>query len=262
MKNVSILGCGWLGLELGRELAKYDFQVKGSVTKPEKLDLLRSAGIHPYRLNWSDKDIPIEFFECDIMIITIPPSTPNYKNSFVEFIHKMELYHIKRVIYTSASSVYPDNNMAVKEEDAEHIISPHSGLALLEIENLLRTNRTFSTTILRFSGLYGPDRKPGKFLSGKKNISGGNKPVNLIHRDDCVSIIIEIIKQGVWGETFNASADIHPTRKEFYTAACLNQGLPLPSFNNETSNFKIVNSDKLKATLGYSFIHPDPMKDL
>lgn len=262
MKNVSILGCGWLGLPLGDELVKQGYHVNGSVTKEYKVETLRSVGIQPYLFDWAEKEIPSEFFNCDVMIITVPPSTANYKDNFQAFVQSMEVNGVEKVIYTSASSVYPDNNTIVIEEDAEMIISPHSGLALLEIENLIRDSQAFDTTILRFAGLYGPDRIPGKFLAGKKNISGANKLVNLIHRDDCLGIIIQILTHNVWNETFNACSDFHPSRKEFYTAACLSRNLKVPEFNEETKDYKIVNSDKLKTMLGYKFIHANPMDDL
>lgn len=262
MKNVSILGCGWLGLELGSLLSQRNFRVKGSVTKVSKTDMLNSAGIIPYVFNWADNNIPSVFFECNVMIVTIPPSVSNYKTNFVNFIRLMERHKVENVLYISATSVYPDTDSEVWEEDADYIISPHSKLALLEIEDLLRYNKKFSTTILRFAGLYGPDRIPGKFLAGKKDVSGGNKPVNLIHRDDCIEIIIQLVEKEVWGETFNACTDGHPNRKDFYIMACRKQKLEPPIFNEQEEKYKIVNSDKLKACLDYNFIHPDPMKDL
>ncbi|MEL7005293.1 MAG: NAD(P)H-binding protein, partial [Bacteroidota bacterium] len=229
MKNVSILGCGWLGLALGSSMADRGFNVKGSVTNPEKIELLKASKISPCLFNWSSQDIPSEFLDCDIMIMTIPPSTPNYKINFINFINLLENKRISKVFYTSTSSVYPDNNGEVTEEDAEKIVSPHSGIALLEIEDMLRNNDFFHSTIVRFSGLYGPGRLPGKFLAGKKNLSGANKPVNLIHREDCIEVIIRLIEQNMWQETFNACSDYHPTRKEFYQAACLKQNLEPPT---------------------------------
>lgn len=262
MKDVSILGCGWLGLELGKVMVNQGYQIKGSVTKKHKVELLKLAGIEPYNFNWSDINIPKSFFDSDVMIITIPPSTPNYKTNLKAFISLIKQHALKKVIYTSASSVYPDNNSEVKEEDAEYITSPHSGLALLELEDLLRNQPDFESTILRFAGLYGPDRIPGKFLSGKKEVPGGNKPVNLIHRADCVAIILSIIEHEIWGETLNACADIHPNRAEFYRKACIHQNLEPPTFSDEIRDFKIVNSDKLKDLLNYTFLHADPMKDI
>ncbi|MFT5748934.1 MAG: NAD dependent epimerase/dehydratase family enzyme, partial [Ancylomarina sp.] len=90
-------------------------------------------------------------------------------------------------------------------------------------------------------------------------------PVNLIHRDDCIQIINEVINQDVWNEIFNCTADTHPSKKEFYTKAAERIGVPLPIFDEEEgshSSFKLITNDKLKRRLNYEFIHPDLMKAL
>ena len=100
---------------------------------------------------------------------------------------------------------------------------------------------------------------PGRFLAGKKEISNGEAPVNLIHRDDCIGVIDAVIKKSVWGETLNACADSHPLRKDYYIAQARNIGLEPPQFTDSPETaYKIVNSDKLKKLTGYVFKYPDP----
>jgi nucleoside-diphosphate-sugar epimerase len=84
----------------------------------------------------------------------------------------------------------------------------------------------------------------------------------VIHQDDCIAIITAIIRQDAWGEVFNACSDVHPARKDFYTLAAEKAGLALPSFASGASNFKIIQSDKLKQRLGYAFKYPDPLDTL
>ena len=48
MKQISILGCGWLGLPLAKALLENGFLVKGSTTSVEKLSVLENSGIHPF----------------------------------------------------------------------------------------------------------------------------------------------------------------------------------------------------------------------
>ena len=47
MRNVSILGCGWLGKPLAISLLDDGYSLKGSTTKEEKLALLEDNNIHP-----------------------------------------------------------------------------------------------------------------------------------------------------------------------------------------------------------------------
>ena len=55
---------------------------------------------------------------------------------------------------------------------------------LLEIENLFLNNFHFKTTIIRFAGLFGYNRKPGNFFKDGKIIPDPKGFVNMIHQDD------------------------------------------------------------------------------
>ncbi len=148
-------------------------------------------------------------------------------------------------------------NKEVTEEDP---LKPtkRSGEALVKVEQLLLAKSDIEFTILRFGGLIGEDRNPVKYMAGK-HIEKGSTPVNLIHRDDCIGIIERIIQKEAWGEIFNAVADEHPTKSDFYTAAAKAKGLLEPTFGNETDGHKIISNKKIKNALGYEFIYPGPM---
>ena len=72
---VSVLGCGWYGLELAKELVKNGYPVKGSTTRKEKFVLLKDSGIIPYLVQFDELggDFDAEFFNSDVLIICIPP---------------------------------------------------------------------------------------------------------------------------------------------------------------------------------------------
>jgi len=126
------------------------------------------------------------------------------------------------------------------------------------VENLFRNLTDFKTTIIRFGGLIGADRNPARFLL-KSNSVIANVPVNLIHQDDCIGIITAIIKQELWGETFNACCQEHPLKKEFYGKAALISGLPVPVISDQNGAYKIIDSSKLKRLSKYKFKYPSPM---
>ena len=107
----------------------------------------------------------------------------------------------------------------------------------------------------------GGDYQPGRYFSGRE-LGGADDPVNMIHREDCLRISEAIIKQDVFGETFNASADEHPTRRALYTRSCALMGIEPPIFKDEPRPYRIVNCDKLKQQLGYQFVYPDPLEAL
>jgi nucleoside-diphosphate-sugar epimerase len=164
---------------------------------------------------------------------------------------------VEKIIFISSTSVYKNTNNKVNEDHGAE--SEES--VLFQIENLFRKNTHFKTTIIRFSGLVGPKRHPGKFFRNGKQVQQANAPVNLIHLDDCIAIINEVIKQNSWGETFNACADTHPTKRDFYSHARKLLDLAPPEFiTADKEEYKIINNMKLKQVLNYSYTHPDVMK--
>ena len=266
--KISILGCGWLGFPLAKKLIEIGFEVKGSTTSENKLDILKSNNIDPYLLELSENKISesiTEFLEnSEILIIDIPPGLRKINETTTEktFVAKIknlipfiENSTIKKVLFISSTSVYADTPSIpiVTEESA---IQPYteSGKQLVEVENLLRNNSYFQTTIIRFGGLIGEDRSIVKMLTGKTNVANPDSPINLIHQQDCIEIICEILKQNSWNETFNAVAPYHPTRKNYYTEKARQLHLNAPLFNeNETNIGKIVSSEKLENVLVYTF---------
>jgi nucleoside-diphosphate-sugar epimerase len=271
MSQISILGCGWLGLPLAKTLLKNDFSVKGSTTSNEKISMLKNSGIQPYLISVSEDEIVgnlSDFLDnSKILIIDVPPKLRgSEKENFVSKIRNLipfiEKSGVENVIFISSTSVYGEDNLEVTEE-TELNPDTESGKQLVQAEQLLQSNPNFKTTILRFGGLIGEDRHPIKFLAGRTNIENPNAPINLIHQDDCIGIILEIIQQIPndkleWNETFNAAAPYHPSRKEYYTHKAIEFNLPLPEFNSENLTFgKTIASSKVEKVLGYTFVKPN-----
>jgi nucleoside-diphosphate-sugar epimerase len=276
MKKISILGCGWLGFPLAKRLIEKGYTVKGSTTSENKLSILENAGINPFRVVLSDpensgkEELEIETIndflnESEILIIDIPPklrgnnadSSGSSKKVFVEKIQNLipfiEKSIVSKVLFVSSTSVYGDENEIITEETNPNP-ETESGRQLLLAEAILQKNKNFETTILRFGGLIGEDRHPVKFLAGKENLENPDAPVNLIHQNDCIAIIEEIINQSKWNIVFNAVAPFHPTREEYYTQKAKEQNLALPKFSTEKSNIKkTISSDKIQNVLNYKF---------
>lgn len=267
-KRVSICGCGWLGLPLGKYLVEKGFSVKGSTTRTEKFDLLQEAGIKPFCISLDpvlSGDDPAAFLESDTLVINVPPKrrpdiVDYHQRQMASLKEAVVASPVKHVVFISSTSVYPSLNRDVTEEDACNPESA-SGEALLGVEKMLLEEPSFSTTVLRFCGLMGYDRNPVKFLGRMATLSNASQPVNLIHRDDCIGIISEVIRQEVWGEALNACSPEHPLRREYYAKAAALSGNELPPLAEEQGNamFKIIDSSKLERILGYRFRVPNPL---
>ena len=252
MNKISILGCGWLGKPLAISLINEGYAVKGSTTSEEKLELLEMNGIEPYIVDISDFEEYDSFLNADILIIAI---TSKNVDGFENLIAQIQESPIQKVIFISSTSVYGSLNKVMTEEDV--VLK----LPLTEIENLFRENTFFETTIIRFAGLFGDERQPANWFKNGKKIPQPKGFVNMIHKEDCIEIIQEIIAQDCWNETFNACSNHHPTRREFYTLAKLKNDFEAPKFEeNEVYQWKIISSKKIQDVLDYTFIHDDLLR--
>ncbi len=268
-KKISILGCGWLGFPLSKKLIEIGFEVKGSTTSESKLEQLKNAGILPFQIDIKENEMVgnVKSFlaDSDVLIINIPPklrsdSSENFVKKMENLIPFIEKYTVKKVLFVSSTSVYADV-FPIREINEKDIPNPdsESGKQLLMVENLLLSNSNIKTTVLRFGGLIGEDRHPIKFLAGKVGLKNPDAPVNLIHQEDCIGVIIEILKQVLHDSIaintiFNAVAPQHPTRKEYYQKAALEQNLKIPEFEDSKKSIgKLISSKKIEAILGYKF---------
>jgi nucleoside-diphosphate-sugar epimerase len=270
MRQISILGCGWLGLPLAKALLINGFSVKGSTTSEGKLSTLKSLGINPFLVALDSKNIAgaIEDFlnGSETLVIDIPPqlrgknseTSASNEKAFVEkiktLIPYLEKSTIKNVLFVSSTSVYGEVNGTISEETVPKP-DTESGKQLVEVEILLQNNPNFKSTILRFGGLIGEDRNPTKFLAGKVNLKNPNTYINFIHQEDCIGIILKIITTNSWNEIFNGVSPFHPTRETYYTQKATELTLPLPQFDHSKPSIgKLILSDKVETVLGYAFI--------
>lgn len=262
MKNISILGGGWLGFPLGKLLAKKHL-VKISTTSENKLNLFSEAGLKPFLLEVpSYKQFSTDnfFSNCDVLIITIPP---NRKNSeAMEYVSKMnwiisqaENHQIKQIIYTSSTSVYD----GLEDEVDETTILKNDNLRAKEIiineENLLK-NPNFKATILRLGGLFGEERHPVKFLAKKEVNENGNEPVNMLHLYDATEAISALIEKPIENEIYNLVYPQYDNREIFYNNAAKALKLTISDFKPaEFPKNRTVSSKKFQKQFKFTFKH-------
>ena len=257
--NISILGCGWYGQALAKTLIGAGHTVKGSTTSPQKFSALASEGIDPYLVSFlpGDEHYDDVFFTCDVLFISIPPKSRSgegkgFIGKIQGIIRAIKKHDLKKVVFISSTAVYADINTDV-DELSDPQPNTEAGRILLQAEDLFRAETTFKTTIIRFAGLIGPGRDPGRFFAGKKAIANGKAPVNLIHLDDCIGLSMAILDRQAFGYLFNGCSPHHPSRAIFYTVAAVNSGLEKPGFIDELKEWKVVRSVNVETILGYRY---------
>lgn len=270
MNRISILGCGWYGLPLAKELKKLGWQVKGATTTQTKTTAIAKEGIEPFQIKVTPFafDGKTSFLETDYLIINIPPKrTPTIVKEFKGITEQLikvinEAESLKGVLFISSTSIYPDVYDEL-EENCELPPDKDSGIALLNAEKELKEKVKCPLVVLRFAGLIGPGRNPGNFLSGRKNIKNGFAPVNLVHLDDCISATIEVLNNPFLSNTYNICSDKHPLRKDYYEQASKALNTLPPHFDlseeGQKEGGKIISNQKFKTAYpNWTQKYPDP----
>ncbi|GHC45340.1 NAD(P)-binding domain-containing protein [Ulvibacter litoralis] len=262
-KTIAIAGLGWLGSPLAQHLQFLGYRVKGSVTTLEKATSFQKKGVDAYAVEISEEGVSgsVQAFlsETDCLIIMIPPGLR--RNTGADFVLKMahflteiEKASVPKVILVSSTSVYDDAQGDVNEKILPKP-STQAGKQLLQVEQLFFTSDKFKTSIVRFGGLFGGSRQPARYLAGRENLNDGNAPVNLIHRDDCIAILSEVLKKDAFGHLFNAVTPQHPSKEDYYTKQTKALGLTPPTFAAPIDGevFKKVDSVTIPEILNYRF---------
>ena len=251
--TISIMGSGWLGLPLARDLADRGYPVKLSTTTPARLEALHGPGVEPFLVDTRQPDDRLAtFVDSEVLVINI---TSKDIDAFARLVDALENSAVRHVLFISSTSVYPDCDCEVAEDDGRE----DTAHPLYRIERLFAEASGFDSTVLRFSGLVGYSRHPGRFFASGRAVPNPRGFVNLIHRDDCINLIRAIIEQSAWGRVFNGCADEHPRRHEFYSHSARLAGLPEPAAG-DGDRYKIISNTRIKRELGYRFVHPDPMQ--
>ncbi|MCS5491498.1 NAD(P)-binding domain-containing protein [Algoriphagus limi] len=268
MKKISIIGLGWIGLPLAKKLIEKGYSVLGSTTSSEKAEKLQKEGVLAVHFSLNPYPTGTAFqklFQADILVLNIPPKSrtdggENYLEQLKFLKDLISNSSIQKVLYVSSTGVYPNQNRAEEYQEDEILTAESAGnVALWKAEQYLKENLPEELTILRFGGLLGDDRIPGKYFAGKNQVVGHTR-VNYIHREDAVGMMTHILEHELWGETFNGVAPLHPTRKAVYekNAAELGIGLPASFAQPEDEGQRIISSKKILQT-GFEFSFPDPL---
>lgn len=257
MRQINILGCGWLGFPLAVSLLEEGYCVKGSVTHENKLTLLSEKGIIPYLLQVENNQIVGNMSEfisgADYLILTIPPGTRKGETSF-DLKIKTILKAVGKtpILFMSSIAVYGQHQGTVNEQN-EPLPDTANGQLLHVCETLVLQHNP-NNVVLRFGGLLGDDRHPITHLAGKKAIENPTLPINLIHKTDCIGILKKIIHTPEAKGIYNAVTPFHPTRQDYYTREAEKRGLPIPLFNPENTGIgKTVTSVRIESELQYRY---------
>jgi len=125
-----------------------------------------------------------------------------------------------RFIYTSSTGVYGDYDDGWVDESSPRRADHPAGLRLIETEDILFNaieEERFPGVVVRLSGIYGPNRIPGRDQVLKRGALRGDPEnyLNLIHLDDLIALLLAA-PLAETGECYLFSDDHPVQRKDYY----------------------------------------------
>jgi nucleoside-diphosphate-sugar epimerase len=273
-----IVGCGYVGLPLGAELARLGHEVCGVTRTTGKEAALEACSIKPFTADITrrtDLDrLPQPF---DWVINTTSSSQggiDDYKRVYVEgtrnLIDWMAGSPPKKFIYTSSTGVYGQTDGSQVKESSPTEPAGETGPILVAAERLLMEaarDKKFPAIILRVAGIYGPGRGHLflQYLKDEARMSErGERLLNMIHRADVVNSILAALKSGRAGEIYNAVDDEPVSQIHFFRWLSEALGKGMPPLGSETPSsglkrpvtHKRVMNRKLRMELGCQLKYP------
>jgi nucleoside-diphosphate-sugar epimerase len=274
-----IIGCGYLGQRVGSLLGRSGELVYGSVRSLERAAVIAGLGIKPVVADilepGSLRDFPVTdrvFYCVGFDRSAAAAMRTVYVDGLLNVLDQL-WPSVSRFVYASSTGVYGQTNGEwVDEASPTH---PHheSGRLSLEAEELVRDwaespGRSAAAVVLRFAGLYGPNRIVRRALLER----GGNIPgdpekfLNLIHVDDAARAAVAALMTDAPEPLYVICDDRPVTRREYYSVVARIVGAPEPRFEppraespeavRDATNKRIANH-RMKNALGVTLEYPD-----
>lgn len=248
MKQISILGCGWLGTPLAEQLLKKDYVIKGSTTSLSKMNMLEDLNIKPYHIDIYHNNLEyIDYFlkGSELLIITIPPireeTQPSYADNFKKITPYIKKHNIKQVIMMSSVSIYAPSTEVITELYNSYSNEP-TAKQIRDAESVLLCDPSINACILRLGGLFSADRKPVNYIAKREFLDNPDLPINMIHLEDILAFSMAIIEKGFNSNCiYNIVSPNYESRKDYYQKEAEKYNIILPPLgeNNWETQRKI-----------------------
>jgi nucleoside-diphosphate-sugar epimerase len=243
-ESIMIFGCGYLGTAVARYFLGAGARV-GALTRnaqiADKLGALGVSEVIKAELDapgWID-DIKGEYQVVLNCVSSAGGGVAGYRKSYVEgmrqILNWVREVPVERFLYTSSTSVYPQDGGVWVDESADLAGASQTGSLLAESERLIEADAALFDAwyVFRLSGIYGPGRHYllKQLREGDGVIPGrGDYFMNMIHLDDIVQAIVCAAAGTAASGIYNLS-DGAPEKKEIVLAYLAKQlDFPVPRF--------------------------------
>ncbi|PSQ18288.1 NAD(P)-dependent oxidoreductase [Halobacteriales archaeon QS_8_69_26] len=237
--RVAILGCGYVGLELGRRLTDAGHGVVGVRRSESGLADVQAAGVTPVRADVTDPESLSAVGDVDAVVYAVSAGGRGVEAAREAYVEGLRTAidalgdrddPPDRLVYTGSTGVYGDHGGEWVDESTPPAPDTERGEVLLEAERIARERseeRGIDGTVARFAGLYGPDRyRIDRYLDGP--VTEGW--LNLLHRADAAGAVAHLLTEDLARDEVVLVVDDEPVRRPDLAAWLAEQvGAPAPS---------------------------------
>ncbi|PSP86201.1 NAD(P)-dependent oxidoreductase [Halobacteriales archaeon QS_1_68_17] len=219
--RVAILGCGYVGIELGRLLA-LDHEVVGVRRSESGVGAIERAGFEAVRADVGDPGDLAGVPDADAVVFAASSGgrgAAAAREIYVEGLRTaIEAFAARseppdRLVYTSSTGVYGDHGGDWVDEDTEIDPTTEKTRVLAEAERVAvetTADHGIDGTVARLSGLYGPDRyRLDRYLDGP--VTEGY--LNMVHRRDAAGAIGHLLTADLARDEVVLVTDDEPASK-------------------------------------------------
>jgi len=244
-ESVFIFGCGYVGTALARCLIQAGCRVGALTRNEEKAAALREIGLSEVIVEQLDSHswhhlVQGSYTSVVNCVSSAGGGIDGYRKSYVDgqrsILEWAKSQEIRAYVYTSSTSVYPQDAGVWVDETADNRAAPPTGQVLLESETLLANENSGLSRwyVLRLAGIYGSGRH---FLLNQLRDGGGEIPgfgdyaMNMIHLEDIVSSIRAALCAVAPCGVYNISDNAPTTKQEVLSYLASQLNMPTPVFN-------------------------------
>jgi len=201
-RRVVILGCGYIGIELGRQLTAAGHEVVGVRRSKEGCESISAAGFEAHQADLTDPADIENLPAADWLVFAASSGGRDAEAARRIYVAALadviESYGQReqtpeRRVYTSSTGVYGDHDGAWVDESTPLEPTTEKTEVLVEAERIAREESAdygIDGTVARFSGLYGPDRyRLERYIEGP--VTEGY--LNMVHREDAAGAVAYLL---------------------------------------------------------------------
>ncbi|MFC7226053.1 DUF1731 domain-containing protein [Salinirubellus salinus] len=203
--RVVVLGCGYVGLELGRQLAAAH-DVVGVRRSDDGAAAVEDAGLEAVQADVTDPDGLARVPDADWVVFAASSGGRGADRAREVYVEGQRTAidafgerdaPPERYVYTSSTGVYGDHGGDWVGEDTPIEPTTDKTRVLAEAERVARERTAeygIGGSVARFAGLYGPRRyRLSRYLEGP--VTAGY--LNMVHRDDAAGAVAFLLEHGV-----------------------------------------------------------------